>query len=500
MDVQLQNAIKQGKENVSQNELQTIKDLRNEHEKNTAQLKTELESWKKKAEELERQGAQLLSEQNLKITTLEKAQKAEAGKVAEKIELEYKKQIEQLNLFINQWEEKYRNLQEEYVQFKENVPVPDAEYRKELAKVQWENNKFIKELESANGSLSDMNLKNSKSLKQRNILLLLLPVLIILVFLISRQMFTSNSQKNEGSEILDSIVVENNPSIGIKVGDSIIAIDPSKLKSSAQIKDYTETAGGLSLDMVAINGGTFTMGSTTGNDNEKPTHQVTVSDFYMGKYEVTQAEYKAVMGKNPSNFKGDKLPVEQVSWYDAIEFCNALSLKAGLQPYYTIDKTKKDPNNSNSYDDIKWLVTINKNAKGYRLPTEAEWEYAAGGGGSNNRTDYAGINTETSLSDYAWYSQNSGSKTHAVGTKKQNSLGLYDMSGNVWEWCWDWYGNYSSGSQTNPLGAESGSYRVLRGGSWLNNSVYCRVAYRSNDNPGNRDNDFGFRVACAPSL
>jgi formylglycine-generating enzyme required for sulfatase activity len=256
---------------------------------------------------------------------------------------------------------------------------------------------------------------------------------------------------------------------------------------------FIESSSSVPFKMVAIKGGAFTMGSNEDGD-EKLTHQVPVSDFYMGEKEVTQAEYKTIMGTNPSkNYGvGDNFPVYYVTWYDAIEFCNALSIKAGLQPYYTIDKTKKDPNNSNSYN---WLITINKNAKGYRLPTEAEWEYAAGGG-ATSRTNYAGINDQNSLEQFAWYSENSGSKTHEVGTKKANSLGLYDMSGNVWEWYWDWYASdyYINRPNENPQGPESGSYRVLRGGSWNNSASNCRVAVRDNDTPTNRYYNIGFRL------
>jgi formylglycine-generating enzyme required for sulfatase activity len=249
--------------------------------------------------------------------------------------------------------------------------------------------------------------------------------------------------------------------------------------------------------MVRINGGTFTMGSPAGEperrDNEGPQHQVTVSSFYMGKYEVTQKEYQEVMGTNPSNFKGDNLPVENVSWYDAIEYCNKRSQKERLTPAYTIDKKKKDPNNKNKnrFDDLKWTVTWNKNANGYRLPTEAEWEYACRAG---TTTAY---NTGAVISDNTgWYNKNSDDKTHPVGQKSANTWSLYDMHGNVWEWCWDWYGDYSSGAQTDPVGAASGDYRVRRGGSWSNVASSTRSVFRLYDNPGSRGNVIGFRVAC----
>ena len=230
---------------------------------------------------------------------------------------------------------------------------------------------------------------------------------------------------------------------------------PAPAPTPAPVQAAAPPQNPVSGNMVRINGGTFQMGSNNGYRDEEPVHTVTVSSFYMGKYEVTQKEYREVMGTNPSNFKGDNLPVEQVSWYDAVEYCNKRSQREGLTPAYTIDKSRKDPNNTSTYDTVKWVVTWNKNANGYRLPTEAEWEYAAkGGNGSPGNYTYAGSNN---ADEVAWYI---GSKTQNVGTKKPNGLGLYDMSGNVWEWCWDWYGSYSSAAQTDPAGASSGSHRV----------------------------------------
>jgi formylglycine-generating enzyme required for sulfatase activity len=225
--------------------------------------------------------------------------------------------------------------------------------------------------------------------------------------------------------------------------------------------------------MVRINGGTF----------QRENNTITISSFYMGKYEVTQKEWRAVMGNNPSSFKGDNLPVENVTWYDAVEYCNRLSQREGLTPAYTVNGTS---------------VTWNRSANGYRLPTEAEWEYAArGGNGSPGNYIYAGSNN---IDEVAWHYGNNGARgtatygTKAVGTKKPNGLGLYDMSGNVFEWCWDWYGTYASGAQTDPIGASSGSDRVVRGGSWVNSAEYARSAGRSHYNPNNRDVSLGFRL------
>ncbi|HEX37418.1 MAG TPA: formylglycine-generating enzyme family protein, partial [Candidatus Cloacimonetes bacterium] len=179
--------------------------------------------------------------------------------------------------------------------------------------------------------------------------------------------------------------------------------------------------------------------------------------------------------------------VEKVSWYDAVEFCNKKSRKEGLTPCYSGSGKN---------------ITCNFNANGYRLPTEAEWEYAARGGhlanGSNLRNGGYTYSGSDNIDDVAWYSDNSGRKTHPVGQKQPNELGLYDMSGNVWEWCWDWKGSYSSSSQTNPRGASSGSTRVLRGGGWYGYDNGCRVAYRGTDDPDLSNGDFGFRFVRTP--
>jgi formylglycine-generating enzyme required for sulfatase activity len=245
--------------------------------------------------------------------------------------------------------------------------------------------------------------------------------------------------------------------------------------SSQVLQEMPKVTG----DLIFIDGGTFQMGSTSGEADERPVHSVTASSFYLGKYEVTQKQWIAVMSSNPSNFKGDNLPVEQVSWYDAVDFCNRLSAKEGLQPCYTISGT---------------TVSCDFSRNGYRLPTEAEWEYAARGGRSSRGYTYAGGSDAGAV---GWYSGNSGSTTHAVGGKQANELGLYDMSGNVWEWCWDWYGSYGSGAQTDPRGPSSGQYRLLRGGSWSSSlDAILRASSRLWAGPGSRFLNFsGFRVA-----
>ncbi len=217
------------------------------------------------------------------------------------------------------------------------------------------------------------------------------------------------------------------------------------------------------LEMVFVKGGTFMMGINNGENNERPVHQVTLSDFSIGVYEVTQAQWRDVMGGNPSKFSGcDQCPVEQVSWNDVQQFITTLNSKTG---------------------------------KKYRLPTEAEWEYAARGGNQSRGYTYSGSN-DFGLA--AWCDGNSGSKTHAAGQKQANELGIYDMSGNVWEWCSDWYGPYTSASDVNPSGAYSGQYRVIRGGGCYYLPQGCSVAFRRGNSPDRSFGDLGFRLVLVP--
>jgi len=228
--------------------------------------------------------------------------------------------------------------------------------------------------------------------------------------------------------------------------------------------------------------------------NAEPIHLVALSSFYIGKYEVTQAEWIATMETNPSSFTGDlNRPVENVSWYDILIYCNKRSVAEGLTPCYTIN---------NSTDPVSWgtvptttnatwdAVICNWSANGYRIPTEAEWEFAARGGNCSNGYNYSGSNT---IDDVGWYADNSGNTTHPVGTKLPNELGIYDMSGNVFEWTWDWYANYSSSTQTNPTGPTTGSERILRGGSYY---YYFVVAWRERGGyPYSVNSNRGFRLA-----
>ena len=240
-----------------------------------------------------------------------------------------------------------------------------------------------------------------------------------------------------------------------------------RLVLSDQHANTTLNVGDVAFTMIAVDGGTFQMGSTSGKSDEQPVHSVTLSDYYIGETEVTQALWQAVMGSNPSQFSGPQHPVEQVSWNDCQTFISKLNELTGRK---------------------------------FRLPTEAEWEFAARGGTQSNDYTYSG---SKSIDDVAWYNENSYNKgssdpdygTHDVASKAANKLGIFDMSGNVFEWCQDWYGSYSSTAQTNPTGPASASGRVCRGGSWNYNARCCRVSFRSYEIPRLSGNRLGLRLA-----
>jgi hypothetical protein len=267
-----------------------------------------------------------------------------------------------------------------------------------------------------------------------------------------------------------------------------IAGSGTTLKAIAGGPGFTTSAQATSsylpplLCLLPVAGGSFNNGSSV----------VTVTSFTMAKYEVTQAQYLTVTGVNPSYFTGDSSrPVERVTWYDAVEFCNKLSEREGREMVYTI--TGRSP--ASGYPITGASVVMDRSRNGYRLPTEAEWEYAARGGTSTQNYSYAGSDT---VSDVAWYNSNSGYIAHAVGGKGANELGFHDMSGNVSEWCWDWYGSYPAGAQTDPLGASSGSSRVLRGGSCNSPASSCGGSYREYTIPHGTNNYIGFRVVAPP--
>ncbi|MDD2960688.1 MAG: SUMF1/EgtB/PvdO family nonheme iron enzyme [Muribaculaceae bacterium] len=243
----------------------------------------------------------------------------------------------------------------------------------------------------------------------------------------------------------------------------------SCVQNAQTVRSETFTVKGVSFDMVYVEEGTFNMGATAEQagdayEAESPVHKVKLNDYYIGRHEVTQALWKAVMGNNPSIFKGDNLPVEHVCWNDCQAFIQELNRLTGKQ---------------------------------FLLPTEAHWEYAARGGSTSARTKYAG---SQDLNQVCWYYENSDMKTHPVGTKLPNELGIYDMSGNVSEWCNDWYSGYTVYPKTNPAGPKNGYYYVVRGGGWLSNARNNRVSNRSygNRNTGYRLKYLGFRLVLIP--
>ncbi len=244
---------------------------------------------------------------------------------------------------------------------------------------------------------------------------------------------------------------------------------PAAVRVSYDANSNSIVFGNNRYKMVYVSGGSFNMGATSeqgsdAHDSEKPAHRVSVSSYYIGQTEVTQALWQAVMGNNPSNWKGDNLPVECVSWNDCQTFIEKLNSLTG---------------------------------RTFRLPTEAEWEFASRGGNNSRGYKYSGSNY---LGDVAWYTENSNSKTHAVATKQANELGIYDMSGNVYEWCSDWYDSnyYKNSDSNNPRGAYTGSGRVFRGGRWYSLARYCRVSYRGYGTPDDRGNYLGLRLVLLP--
>ena len=264
-------------------------------------------------------------------------------------------------------------------------------------------------------------------------------------------------------------------SIVLLFGSSALGQQPKEIANSTDSEIVLESiTNSIGMKLVLIPAGTFTMGSPVGevgrNHPFETPHEVTLTtSYYLGVYEVTQDQYEKVMGANPSGFKGAKNPVENVSWEDAVSFCKKLSE----------------------------MPEEKAAGREYRLPTEAEREYACRAGST---TAYSFGEAASSLGDYAWFAQNAQNKTHPVGEKKPNAWGLYDMHGNVWEYCQDWYAAYPPDASTDPQGPNGGSYRVNRGGSWLNGAANCRTANRYTYVPSYRSSNNGFRLALSPSV
>jgi len=234
----------------------------------------------------------------------------------------------------------------------------------------------------------------------------------------------------------------------------------------------------ISQNMVLVEGGTFQMGSNSGDDSEKPVHDVLINSFYISNHEVTQREWEDIMSDNNSQYKNENLPVQNINWDEAVQYCNLRSSREGLNKCY-------------SFEEKNGQIKCDWNMNGYRLPTEAEWEYSARGGKKSQKKIYSGSNE---IDIVSWYFSSIGDTVHNVMTKTPNELGLYDMSGNVWEWCWDWFGKYSDKLQKNPVGAISGTHRIIRGGAWDEEENCCSVSYREGADPSFKSDNIGFRI------
>lgn len=255
---------------------------------------------------------------------------------------------------------------------------------------------------------------------------------------------------------------------------TLILLQSCERKEPEETSNETQTETEAETKMVLLPAGTFIMGEESEVDS--PPHEVSLSSFYIDAHLVTQEEYEKLMNDNPARWKGNKNPIEQVRWSDAVRFCNARSEAEGLQPCYDLTSWKCD-----------------FNANGYRLPTEAEWEYACRAG---TKTSYFFGDDDSKLKEYAWYDKNSDGKPHPVGEKTANPWGLYDMSGNVWEWCNDFYkvDYYTESPKENPRGPETGETKIVRGGAWKFSAESCRSGYRYNEDPGYADVCFGYDI------
>ena len=296
--------------------------------------------------------------------------------------------------------------------------------------------------------------------------------------------------KPDGEKLTSvKVTLEGSP-LNADVGNVQTEAKPSEIyPEAAPVREIqiSEDVPGL-LEMVELPGGTFFMGSPDSDDmaddSEKPQHEVFIDDFAICRFPVTRKLYREVMEKTPEQWRkeqnDDQLPANYINWFEAVEFCNALSQRQGLPACYRI-----------AGEQVEWDLE----ASGYRLPTEAEWEYAVRAG---TTTRWFFGDDEKALGRYAWYAENAENRVHPVGEKEPNPWKLYDMLGNVWEWCWDWYSSYSSASANNPSGPDKGSLRVLRGGAFWDFPGVLRSAYRFSYVPENRNVRYGFRVVRGP--
>ena len=391
---------------------------------------------------------------------------------------------------VRDFEDKYRGKKFKCPKCSTPVLIDVIEEKKEVVKEKPDEHllakKLITEVEEVNQK-GGTNLEiapqiSSPKKSNTGVVIFLFLIIVGIIYYFTKS--TDNSQSNNYQ-----------PVVSITSSGSGKTLEDAKKPTTAT----TPAANSLTLPMVFVQGGSFSMGSNDDGDDAKPIHSVTVSSFYMGKYELTVGEFRKFI--NATNYKTS---AEQEGWSN-IWTGSKFDKQNGVTWEFDSYGFKRPPTQDIqpvihvSWDDAtrycQWLSS--QTGKVYRLPTEAEWEYAARGGSKSNGYAYSGSND---ISSVAWYSDNSNSQTHQGGQKQANELGIYDMSGNVWEWCQDWYDKdyYASSPTENPQGPSTGSFRVYRGGSWSFPAQSCRVAFRDSYTPGIRGDFLGFRLVLAP--
>ena len=429
-----------------------------------------------------------LNDVNEKLKNLENTKDSVSDKTYNNLKEQYESTLKKLKKKINSYETKANKekieLKEKLENVNDNISIVDKkineirdllskniidknEAKKELKKLKKVRKKNIKKSNIIKSKIENINKYMKKNYKKKvnkshkkgifSKVTKSISVIIVILFLII---------------IMNYLIAPN------KYIYEIINLNLKKGNNKKEVVKESMVERFIDRNFIKVKGGIYKMGTNYGESNESPQHKVRLESFHILKHEITQKLYKKIMGENPSKFIGNKRPVENISWYDAIKFCNKLSEKYKLNPVYKI------------YGDD---VTCNWDNNGFRLPTEAEWEYAARGANRSNNYKYSGSNTPYEV---AWYKENANGRTHDVETKAPNEIGAYDMSGNVYEWCWDWADDeyYKVSKYSNPKGPKDGEYKIFRGGCYANKKVDIRNANRRYYYPSYHKEVVGFRI------